>query len=140
MTVTSTPIYPQTINTPTAQILPANTTALVTLYTAGTNGSKIENIILTNTDTAAAYAITLSIVIGGVTSVIGTVNVPLSAGNTTSAPAVSVMQSTNIPFSYDAFGNPYMYLASGAVLKINSATTVNTSKIVAATCVASGDF
>lgn len=140
MTVTSTPIYPQTINTPTVQILPATTTTLVTLYTAGTNGSKIENIFLTNTDTAAAYAITFSLTIGGTTSILGTVNVPISAGNTTAVPAVSLMQSSNLPFSYDAFGNPYIYIATGGVLKANSGTTVNTGKIVAITCTSSGDF
>ena len=147
MAVTSTPIYPQLILTPSVQILPATTTTEVTLYTAtNANGSKIENIILTNTDTAAAYAIQFFVYTSSTSYLIGTVNVALSSGNTIAVPAVSVMQAVNsagnpyIPFSYDAFGNPYMYLASGSVLKIASLTTVNTGKAVTATCVVSGDF
>lgn len=130
MTVTATPIYPQTITTGVVQILPATASNLVTLYTAGTNGSKIECIMATNTDTAAAYAITLTVVISATNYILGTVNVPLSSGNTTAAPAISLLASSNIPLSKDPDGNPYLYLASGAVLKVNSSTTVNTSKVV----------
>lgn len=134
MTVTATPIFPQTITSPSQQILPADTTTLKTLYTAGTNGSKIENIIATNTDTAAAYGIQLSVTTGATTYLLGTVNVPLSSGNTTAAPAISLLNSANLPTAKDSNGNPYIYLASGSVLKVNSLTTVNTGKIVAITC------
>lgn len=140
MTVTATPIYPQAINSSSQQILPADTTTLKTLYTAGTNGSKVESILLTNTDTAAAYAIQFSVTISATTYLLGTVNVPLSSGNTIAAPSINALQSSNLPLSFDAFGNPYLYLASGAVLKINSLTTVNSGKIVSAICTAAGDF
>ncbi len=140
MATTSTPIFPQTINSSSQQILPADTTTLKTLYTGGANGSKVESILLTNTDTVAAYAIQFSVTISAVTYLLGTVNVPISSGNTIIAPAINALQSANLPLSFDAFGNPYLYLASGAVLKINSLTTVNTGKIVSATCTAAGDF
>lgn len=130
MAVTATPVFPQTVQSPVIQILPATTTGLVTVYTAGTNGSKIENIICTNTDTAAAYAITLTVVVSSTNYIIGTINVPLSSGNTTSAAAVSLINSTNLPLAKDSNGNPYLLLASGAVLKANSSTTVNTGKVV----------
>jgi|SRR6185312_439615 len=139
MSVTNTPIFPQTITSPSVQILPADTTTLKTLYTAGTNGSKIENIIATNTDTTAAYGIQLSITTGATTYLLGTINVPLSSGNTTVVPAVSLINSTNLPTAKDSNGNPYIYLASGSVLKVNSLTTVNAGKIIAITC-NGGDF
>ena len=139
MATSNTPIFPQTITTEVIQILPATASALVTLYTAGTNGSKIENIIATNTDTAAAYAITLTIVISATSYIIGTINVPLSSGNTTAAPAVSLLNSANLPTAKDSNGNPYIYLASGAVLKVNSGTTVNTGKVLSFTAIG-GDY
>jgi hypothetical protein len=139
VTVTATPIFPQTITSPSVQILPATTTGLVTLYTAGTNGSKIENIIVSNTDSGAAYALTLTVVTSATSYIIGTINVPLSAGNTTAAPAISLINSTNIPLAKDANGNPYIYLASGSVLKVNSGTTVTTAKVLSITAMG-GDY
>lgn len=139
MTVTATPIFPQTIQTPVAQILPATASNLVTLYTAGANGSKIENIIATNTDTAAAYAITLTVVVSATNYIIGTVNVPLSSGNTTAAPSINLLNNTSINLAKDSNGNPYIYLASGAVLKVNSGTTVNTGKVLSFTAMG-GDY
>lgn len=139
MTTTATPIFPQAITSPSVQILPADTTALKTLYTAGTNGSKIENIIATNTDSAAAYGLQLSVTTGATTYLLGTINVPLSAGNTTAAPAISLLNSTNLPTAKDSNGNPYLYLASGSVLKVNSLTTVTAAKIVSIT-VNGGDY
>lgn len=139
MSTTPTPIFPQTIQSESVQILPATTTTLVTLYTGGTNGSKIENIIASNTDTAAAYALTLTIVTSSTNYIIGTINVPLSSGNTTAAPAVSLINSANLPLAKDSNGNPYLYLGSGSVLKVNSGTTVNTAKVVSITAIG-GDY
>ena len=133
MAVTATPIFPQTITNAVATIVPADTSSLKTLYTGGSNGSRVENILVTNTDAAAAYAIQLTVVISATNYLIGTVNVPLSAGNTTAAPTVNLLSALNNFGPYickDSNGNPYLYLANGAVLKVNSTTTVNTSKQV----------
>ena len=135
----ATPIFPQLITSPSVQILPATTSSLVTLYTGGTNGSKIENIIATNTDSGAAYLLTLTIVTSATNYIIGTINVPLSAGNTAAAPPVSLLNSVNLPTAKDANGNPYIYLASGSVLKVNSSTTVTTAKVVSITAMG-GDY
>lgn len=130
MAVTSTPIYPQTLMSGVAQILPADTSSLKTLYTAGTNGSKIETILVTNTDSTSAYLITLTVVISATNYIIGTVNVPLSSGNTNAAPAINILSNSNIPLNKDSNGNPYLYLATGAILKVNSSTTVTTAKVL----------
>jgi hypothetical protein len=129
MTVTATPIYPQTINSSVVTILPADTTTLKTLYTGGTNGSKVENIVVTNTDSTAAYVVQIYITISSTNYLIGTINVPLSSGNTTSAPGINVISNSNVgTFARDPNGNAYIYVANGAVLKVASTTTVTTAK------------
>jgi len=139
MTVTATPIFPQTINNTFVQILPADTTTKKTIYTGGTNGSKIENICITNTDTGA-YTLNVYITASATDYLIGTVSVPLSAGNTTAAPSINLLALANfLPCNFDAFGNKYMYLASGSVLKVASTTTVTTAKAVTVYC-QGGDF
>jgi len=131
MSVTSTPIFPQTIKSSEVQILPADTSSLKTLYTAGANGSRIEAIYATNTDTAAAYAIQLTVVESATNYLLGTINLPLSSGNTTAAPTVNLFNAgTQLVLNKDSDGNPYIYLESGAVLKVNSTTTVNSGKIL----------
>lgn len=139
MAVSNLPIFPQTVQSEAVQILPATTTGLVTLYTAGTNGSTINNIIATNTDSAAAYLITLTITIAAVNYIIGTINVPANSGNSNTAPAISLINSTNIPGAFDSNGNPILQLGSGAVLKVNSSTTVNTGKVLSFLALG-GDF
>lgn len=138
MAVTATPIFPQTITSGVVQILPADTTTLKTLYTAGAQGSKIENLDVTNTDSAAAYAIQVWVVISATNHLLGTVNVPLSSGNTVAAPNVSILAGLT-GLNKDSNGNPYIYLATGAVLKVSSLTTVTAAKIVDFYC-QGGDY
>jgi hypothetical protein len=127
---TSTPIYPQTINTPVAQILPADTTTLKTLYTGGANGSRLEHLSCTSTDTAArdlAFYLTVS----GVDYLLATLNVPINAGNTNAIYPVDIF--THPAFSWlpiDANGNRYMYIASGAVLKVKALVTITAAKAI----------
>lgn len=89
--------------------------------------------MVTNTDSGAAYAIQLNVTISATNYLIGTVNVPLSAGNTTAAPSVNLLSALNNFGPYlckDANGNPYIYLANGSTLKVNSTTTVTSAKTV----------
>lgn len=139
MAVTSTPIFPQAIQSTTAQISNASGTTPVTIYTAGANGSKIENIICSNTDTAASYSVQLSITNGANTNIIGTINVPLSSGTATTASAVSLINSANLPTAKDSNGNPYIYLAASCTLKAASLTTVTSGKFLEITT-NGGDF
>lgn len=130
MAVTATPIFPQTINNTFVQILPADTTTKKTVYTGGTNGSKVEKILLTNTDTNA-YTLNWYITSGGTDYLIGTVSCPLSSGNTTSAPTFDLFANSNFfTGARDACGNPYIYLNNGAVLKVASTGTVTAAKAI----------
>lgn len=131
MAVTATPIYPQTIVTPVAQIALADASNLKTLYTAGANGSKIENILLTSTETANNRDIQFIVTVSAVDYVIGTVQCPLNSGFTNAVPIVSVLNHSQMyGLSTDAQGNKYLYLASGAVLKAKSLTTLASGKVI----------
>lgn len=140
MAVTATPIFPQTIKSYGVQILPADTTTVKTLATAGANGSKIDAIIIQSTDTAAQY-VTLTVQVGGAGTAfpLGNIIVPITAGSqaTGTAPSVDALRAggtsnvANIPgFSYDSLGNKCLYLSAGSVLGVNTGTTVTTAKAV----------
>ena len=130
MAVTATPIFPQTLTNTPVTILPADTTTLKTAYTAGSNGSKLEAIYVTNTDSASAYSVQINITISSTSYLLGTVNVPLSAGNTTAAPNVNLLASTNLNLPKDANGNPYIYLLASAIVKVGVLVAVNSGKVV----------
>lgn len=130
MAVTNTPIYPQSINQTAVTIVNADSTNKKTAYTAGANGSKIEAIYITNTDTNA-YTMNIYETISGTDYLIGTVNIPLSSGNTTSAPTVNLFNmSTNfgVILNRDASGNPYLYLAASAIIKVALTGAITAAK------------
>lgn len=130
MAVTSSPIFPQTLKTNVAQIAPADTTSLKTLVTAGADGTRIDNILVTSTDTTARdlqFVITIS----AVDYIIGTLQIPISSGNTNAVPIVSVFPHTQFAgLNQDVNGNKEFYLASGAVLKVKCLTTVTATRLI----------
>jgi len=133
MSVTATPIYPQSIVNDVLAIVNATGTTVTTLVTAGSNGTKIESLNLSNTDAGSAYVVQLFVVVSSTNYLIGTVNVPLSSGNTVAAPAVSALTRANIPaLAIDANGNPYLYLASGSSLALAVTVAITSGKTVAA--------
>lgn len=140
MAVTATPIFIQTVGSGFAQIAPADTTTLKTLYTAGTNGSRLDNILVTSTDTATRdlqFVITIS----AVDYVLGTVTAPINTGFTASVPVLSVFRHANfnVALSQDVNGNYSLNLPIGAVLKVKTLTTVTTAKVISIIC-QGGDF
>ncbi len=126
----STPIFPATIKSWFAKIAPADTTTLKTLITAGSNGSRIDSIMASNTATASASDLQFVITSGGVDYIIDTVQIPVNSGFTNAVVAVNILNhSTKFLWTtYDANGNRYMTLASGAVLKVKVLTTIATGK------------
>lgn len=128
-----TPIFPQTVNNTAVQILPADTTTLKTIYTGATNGSRLENILVTNTDTAAASVVQVYAVISATNHLLGTVNVPISSGNLIAVPSVNLLSySGNLGnlLNRDANGNTYLYVASGTIIKVAVTVAVNAGKIL----------
>lgn len=133
------PMFVQTIRTGLQQILPADTTALKTLLTAGAQGSRVSSLTLASTD-ATTRDVQIWITNAATNYLLGTVNVPASAGNTNSAPSVNVLGSAQIPgLPLDSNANPYLDLKSGDVLAVASLTAVTAAKSINAVAVA-GDF
>jgi hypothetical protein len=130
--VTATPVFAQTPKVYQAQIQNAQGTSGVTLVTAGSNGTIVKGIVASNTDSSNAYAVQLSV--NGY--LLCTVNVPLSSGAMTAAPAVALIAPAGCPgLPLDGAGNPFISLQSGASLAINTTTTVTAAKTVAVTAV-----
>lgn len=126
----ATPIFPQTIKSWFAKIAPADTSSLKTLVTAGANGSRIDSIIATSTDNSSSRDLQFVITSGGVDYIIDTVQVPTNSGNTNSIASVNILgHATKFLWAnYDANGNRFMTLASGAVLKVKSLSTVTSAR------------
>lgn len=139
MAVTSTPIYPQTVNVGVNTIAPADTQTYKTVATGGTNGTKIESLILSSTDTSARD-VTINITRSAVNYQLAVISVPITAGTVDTVPSVDVLRNSMIPgLAYDSNGNKYLYLKSGDTLTINAPVTITTAKQI--TAVASGgDF
>lgn len=139
MAVTNTPIYPQAINVGLITVANADAQAYKTVFTAGTNGSKIEALVVSSTDTSNRD-ITINITRSAVNYQLTQVSIPLTAGTVNSVPTVDILRSAQIPgLSYDSNGNRYLYLKSGDTLTVNAPVTVTSAKIL--TVVAQGgDF
>ena len=141
MAVTATPIFPQTILSPVVQILPADTTSLKTIYTAGANGGLVMGIFCGSTDTAnkdLQFYITPNG--SGTDYLLSTVQCALNAGFTNAVPMLAVFASTQFAnMLVDVNGNKALYLSAGAVLKVKALSTVTTAKAISviAQC---GDF
>ena len=130
MAVTATPAFPQAINTAVQTILPADTTTAKTIFTAGANGSKIDAIFVTSTDTAARDLI-LNVVVSATAYPIGIVSIPITAGTVSTVPTVDYLRSAQVPsFSFDAFGNKCMYIAAGVTLTANVGVAVTAAKVI----------
>jgi hypothetical protein len=130
--VTPTPIFFQSVRREQGQVLPADASALKTLFTAGANGSRIVMISFNSTDTADRD-VTLYITSSGVDYPWFTLKVLANAGNTNAIPAVDGMRHLNNPaLAYDPGGNRYLDLKSGDVLKMAALTTVTAAKAITA--------
>ena len=150
VTVTQTPVFPQIPRQWKWQMLPAGTTVATTFITPGPNGSIIKSIVCTNNDSAQAQVVQFNVLRSTISYLLGSVNVPLSSGNTAAAVPVNALAPTVIPgLPVDSDGNPYIYLegtnaaagtpAGADVLQASVTVTVNTGK--ATSCFATGaDF
>lgn len=128
--MTATPIFPQTIINPSVQILPADTTALKTIATAGANGTRIDRLWVASTDTAARD-LQLYVTISAVDYLIATISIPANSGFTNAVPNVGVFEATNFAScALDTNGNKILFLASGSVLKAKVLTTVTAAKAI----------
>ena len=114
--MTTSPTFVSVPKNPTVSFVNADGTTFKTLMSAGTNGSRIDTVFASNTDTSNAYVLQLAIQKSGVDYVIGEVNVPLGAGTNGSTKSVAVLNTTDLPgLAYVETGS--LYLENGATLR-----------------------
>lgn len=122
------PSFVGTVRTPCAQIVNSDSTNFKTVYTAGTNGSRIENLGATNSDAANAYTLQLAIRKGGTDYVLGEVALPTGAGTNGSTKAVNLLNETDLPQISNTLNA--FFLESGCELRAKSKTTVSGVNVI----------
>lgn len=134
MAVTSTNIFPQSVNNAGLAVVNATGTTVTSFITAGTNGSRIDWINAATSDTSVNN-VTFYLNNGSISYPIGVVQIPAGSGNTYSVPPIAVLNvlnsngNTYLPTpTFDANGNKFLYLAAGWSLMISVLAAVTSAK------------
>lgn len=128
--------FTQNLKLSGVKILPADTTTLKTLFTAGSNDSVVKAINVQSTDTAAKI-VNLYVNDGTTDFLIGAVNIPLNSGNTGAVAAIDLLGGTLMPsLPYDANGKRILPLPAGDSLKVSVQATVTASREITVICMA----
>ena len=134
MAVSHSPTFVQTPKVTSTTIVVGSTTTKITAATAGSDGSKVVGVIVTTDD--AARDVRLWLAKSTTSYLLGTVPVPSSSGFTSTAPAVNLLNSTNIPgVPTDNDGQRYIFLESGDSLQVQVTATVTTLQTIYATTI-----
>lgn len=135
MAVSNLPIFPVVIQSALQTFVAVDATTLKTIVTAGTNGTKVELLSVTSTDTAAKD-IQLWINDGTTSALLGTASIIATSGFINSAPAISLFNALNtsgqplIMSTFDSNGNKYLYLKTGWSLKVGTTANVTAAKTI----------
>lgn len=129
MAVTATPAFVQVPKNYKVQILPADTNALKTVATGGTNGTKIVSLVVTSSDTTNRD-VSWGITTGGTFWPMGTTTVLATAGTVNNVATTNLFNATNSPgLPVDGDGNFFVFLSGTSdTLQIQSTSTVTTAK------------
>jgi hypothetical protein len=139
MSTSPNPIFPVAINVGVGQILNADGTTTKTIFTAGANGSKVESLTISSTDTVD-QDISLYVSRGGTDYLLALMKIPATSGSVNNVPAISGLINTQLPgLSQDANGNVILYLQNGDKLSFAAATTITSGKAITAVAVG-GDY
>ena len=133
--MTSTPVFTQTpktgggsINNATGAGTLGSDTNGVALYTAGSNGSRVNSLILSTTDTTA-NDVFLYIKSGANIYPVGQVHVPASSGNIASTLAIDgILPSITVGLPIDNNGKRFIHLGASDVLKFAVIAAVTSGK------------
>ena len=122
------PTFVKTPNWGAVQITTGTgSSTIVTIYTGGTNGSKINSLFVT-ANTTAAFDIQWGVSSGGTFYLYDAISVPAAAGSSNLTPPVSLMSASAVPgLAIDSDGNPFIFLPSSAYsLQAKSPATSST--------------
>ena len=141
MAVTATPVFPQAVVCSQAVLLnatgaftfaPGNTTTnLVSVVAGGTNGTIIEAINVTTTDTSA-NVVWFILNNGTANSILTVASVPAGSGVTSGTTACyDLFRNSQCPgLSFDVNGNRVLYIPSGTTLYAGTTAAVTSGKQV----------
>lgn len=135
MPANTSPIFPLVVQTSAIAIVNADGTGEKALVTAGANGTRVDTVSITSTDTAT---VTLTVILhdGTTPYAVGEIAVPAGSGTNGSAPAIKGLSAEGLPW-LDTSGS--IFLKSGWSLRVAAKAAVTSAKTV--TLVAfSGDY
>lgn len=132
MAVTATPIFPQAPNVSVTNWTSVDGAAATkTIYTGGTNGSKVVAINVA-TNATETHLLTLSVTRNSTTYALGAITLPTSAGTDGTNPSISLLTGSTgntIPsLPVDSDGQKYIFLTSVDTLQITHATSFTGGK------------
>lgn len=145
MPVTATPVFIQTPRITPQNFIQGTDAAgtYKTIFTAGTNGSKITGILVNTTDGTAAHLLTLRILRAAVGYPLINYTLPINSGGDGSTPSVDLLAGgpsnllQGLPVDND--GQKYILLESGDTLEMTFATALTASKNIYVTTIG-GNF
>lgn len=120
------PIFPVTPAGSTQTFVNADGTTKKVIFTGGTNGSRLDNVAITSTDTSA---VTFNVYINDGTTdlLVGTVSIAIGAGNSSSVAPVSLFTATNFPWISSSLS---VFLKPGWTVKLAATVAVTSTKQV----------
>lgn len=128
--MSATPTFPSGVAVIRAKITPTETTSAVVLYdNTGTNAVRVEGLGIASDD-AAAQNIQFSILAGGVTYPISTVNVPIASGTNGSAARVNALPSIGVLAPDGVYD---VWVGAGEKLQANSLATLTAGDTITIT-------
>lgn len=132
----STPFFRASIKTHGITIVPADTTAKKTIYTAGASGGKVVALLSATDDTANELCF-LWLNDGTTDLLIGCKTIPLTAGFVTTVPTFNWFDGIQIPgIPIDRDGQRFLELPANGILKISAAATITAAKTIYTTAIA----
>ena len=128
MAVTNLPFFTQGLYHNVQTLVNSDGQTVKALTATQTNGLRITAIWASSSDTTARD-VCLYVTISGTNYLLAQVQVPITAGQVNTTPAINLLKGLNTGIlPLDANGNPYIDLPSGAILSINAPVTVTTAK------------
>ncbi len=122
MAANTAPIFELTSNISGHQFVPADTTTLFTLFTAGSFGSRIDSIsVISNSTAAENIALYIYNAAAAIVGGIGNVNIPIGSGFTTVAKVEGLQQCALLG---------YIFLPASYTIRGNAVATITAAKQV----------
>src|SRR5258708_28036057 len=137
MTVTPTPVFPQTPKITTQSFIQgtdATGKPGKTIFTAGANGSKITSIMVNTTDNTATHLLVLYLTRGGVNYTLIYYTLPINVGGDGATAGVDLLAGgpnglfAGLPVDND--GQRYLFLESGDTVTLTYRTALTSTKAI----------